>query len=34
MWAPWVAHHFHLKRGDMVDVTLREFLAMSESVKD
>jgi hypothetical protein len=31
MWAPWVAHLFHLRRADMLDVTLHDFLAMAES---
>ena len=33
MWAPWVAHHFHLRREHMSDVSLREYLAMAESQK-
>ena len=33
MWAPWVAHLFHLRRTDMADVTLHEFLAMYEQAK-
>jgi len=34
MWAPWIAHYFHLKRSDMVDVSLHDFLAMVDFVKD
>lgn len=33
MWAPWVAHLFHLRRSDMANVTLHEFLAMYDQVK-
>lgn len=33
MWAPWVGHLFHLKRADMADVTLHEFLSMYDQVK-
>lgn len=36
MWAPWMAHHFHLQRSDMVreNISLREFLAMWDGVNE
>jgi len=34
MWSGWVAHHFHLKRADMLDVTLRDFVSMNEATRE
>lgn len=34
MWSPAIAHLFHLKRPEMVDYTLHEFLAMAEAAKE
>lgn len=34
MWSPSIAHLFHLKRADMADVTLQEYLAMADAAKD
>lgn len=33
MWGPWVAHHFHLRREHMLEVSLHDFLAMVDMVK-
>lgn len=34
MWSPWVAQVFHLRRADMLDTTLHEYLAMAEHMKE
>lgn len=33
MWAPWVAHLYHLRREHMADVRLDEYLAMHDQAK-
>ena len=33
MWNPAIAHHFHLRRGDMLDVRLNEYLVMVDSMR-
>lgn len=33
MWAPWVAHWFHLRRPDMLELGLRDYLAMIDFAK-
>jgi hypothetical protein len=33
MWSPGIAHLFHLKRADMLDQTLHQFIAMAEAAK-
>jgi len=33
MWAPWVAHYFHLRREHMLEVSLHDFLDMVDFVK-
>jgi hypothetical protein len=33
MWTPGIAHLFHLKRADMQDHTLHEYLAMADATK-
>jgi hypothetical protein len=32
MWTPALAHYFHLKRPDMLEITLTEYLAMVDSL--
>lgn len=33
MWSPGIAHWFHLKKDDMLDVSLSEFVAMIDYAK-
>jgi len=33
MWNPSIAHLFHLKRADMQDCTLHQFITMTEAAK-
>jgi hypothetical protein len=33
MWSPDIAHLFHLKRADMLDHTLHEYIAMVDAAK-
>jgi hypothetical protein len=32
MWTPALAHYFHLQKRDMVDYSLEEYLAMTDSI--
>lgn len=36
MWSPWMAHHFHLQRNDMVaqSIRLAEIVAMWDATKE
>lgn len=34
MWAPWVAHWFHLRREHMPDVGLRDYLEMIDFARN
>jgi hypothetical protein len=33
MWSPDIAHLFHLKRADMLDYTLHEYIAMVDATR-
>jgi hypothetical protein len=35
MWGPWMAHHFHIQRNDLIanNVTIDEVLAMWDATK-
>lgn len=34
MWAPWVAHHFHLAPEQMIDLSLSQYVGLHDAYKE